>query len=111
MRGGNMTKSEITERLNTLKRAGWVWKHFNYHKRMPSGAKGFVDHHGVSTNTGHTVYIEDKLSRGDMLSTEQEKFKLSVIRASRKNKFIRYWNLDDSNLDEVMDVLAELSEL
>lgn len=92
-----MTKTEITNKLNTLRKIfGVNVYHFNHNHKMPTGSIGWADH--IITTNNYIIVIEDKLGK-DKLSKKQSDLKNAIRKLEKiKDSRIKYYlNADDIN--------------
>lgn len=94
-------KKDITDKLNILKRAGWIVKTFNSHKKMPRGSVGFVDHFLAHEKYG-IIFIEVKIGK-DKMSEEQTALAHALSVLSASNLKIQYYQVTEVNVDNVID--------
>lgn len=98
-------KSEVTDTLNTI--PGWDVKTMNSHKKMPTGMRSFPDHFLVHAKTGNIVMIEVK-TKNDTIKEHQLEYGAMLIKASNKNDKFRYFVLDDSTYQNILDYLYDI---
>jgi hypothetical protein len=94
-------KAETNKALKQLEKLGCRIFNFSSQRKMPLGLKAFVDHHIISTLSGHTFYIEDKFGR-DKLSNAQESVKLDLLSCANHNEKLSYY-LNDGNTQAIVD--------
>ena len=102
-----ITKKYITDELNKFKTYGWDVKTFNYNKRMPSGAVGFVDHILSHSKKGYIIFIEVKIGK-DELSKKQIDFRETCLDIEKVNHHFQYYLLDDKNYVNILQRIIEL---
>ncbi len=105
-----MTKTEITEALNSLSRYGWTVKTFNHYKANGRGFKNFPDHFLIHEAKGYFVFIEVKLktTKQDKLSKGQKEYGEKLKRASMINgkaEYIIFPNIVLTNIPELIDYI------
>lgn len=98
-----MTKSEITYHLNRLKVYGFNVTTFNSRGKMPTGARGFVDH--VLIGSRSIWFLEVKLG-ADSLSEKQIELGKALKHLESISKVVRYRLLDDYT--DLPDLIAEI---
>lgn len=94
-----MTKSEITNTLNGLRKHGFTVYTFNSNKPMPIGLKGLPDH--LIIGKSYQWWIEVKLGK-DNEKPEQKIFREMIEKFERKNKVVKYRQVNEHNLAEVI---------
>lgn len=98
-----MTKSEITNALNNLKKHGFSVYTFNSNKPMPIGLKGLPDH--LIIGKSYQWWIEVKLDK-DTLKPEQIIFKEMIEKFEKKNKVVKYRMI--TNKSDLENVIQEV---
>ncbi len=98
-----ITKTEITNALNNLRKHGFIVYHFNSHKAMPTGLKGLPDH--LVIGKMYLYWIEVKLGT-DTLKPDQIIFKKMIEQFEKRNKVVKYRMVTDK--DSLESVITEI---
>ena len=99
-----ITKKFITDELNKLRQIGYDVKTFNSNRKMPTGARDFVDHVLKHPATGNIFEIEVK-TKNDNLSKGQNKYRSVCIETMRNNNKYHYYLLTDDNWMDIIESL------
>ena len=94
-----MTKSDITNTLKGLEKYGFKVYTFNSNKPMPTGLKGLPDH--LIIGKSYQWWIEVKLGK-DTEKPDQKIFREMIERFEAKNKVVKYRQVNENNLAEVV---------
>lgn len=96
-----MTKSDITNALHKALDKHYKVYTFNSHRAMPVGLKGLPDHLLISRKGVKQYWLEVKIGK-DTEKPEQKIFREMIEKFERKNKVVKYRQVNEHNLAEVV---------
>lgn len=102
-----ITKTEVTAKLNNLKKIGYKVFTFNSNRYVNAGTKGFPDHVILIPKTGYVVLCEVKLYK-DKQSDKQIEFQEVMESIGTKNPMVIYELVTEKNLESVFNKLLSL---
>lgn len=102
-----MTKTNITKTLNTIVKSkpNWTMCTFNSNRKMPIGARGFVDHIIMTPN--YIITIEVKLG-ADRLSDKQKAVGEILSKNANNNTNNMYYQLTEKNAEYIFKDLRSM---
>lgn len=100
-----LTKKDISNKFAELRKNGYLVFNFSSHKKMLGSCKGFTDL--VIMKAGFIWFIEIKLYK-DTYSELQLETEKSIRLAVKRNSYIKYFLVDEKNVDEVINSIYYL---